>query len=50
MNKIELVITLNGNDISVTGPIKNEPIAIWMLEKAKDIIKAHNVSNVIERV
>jgi hypothetical protein len=40
---IVLTITLNDEGIRVDGPIKNEPIALFMLEKAKDVIKAHNI-------
>ena len=40
---IVLTITLNSDGVNVSGPIRNEPIALWMLEKAKDTIKAHNL-------
>ena len=42
---IVLTITLDGNGINVSGPIKNEPIALWLLEKAKDIVKASNIQD-----
>lgn len=40
---IVLTIILNSNGVKVDGPIKNEPLALWMLDKAKDIIKIHNI-------
>lgn len=41
--EIILTIKVVQNDLKVEGPINNEPLALWMLEKAKDIIKAHNI-------
>jgi hypothetical protein len=40
---IILTITFNDEGIRVDGPIKNKPIVLFMLEKAKDVIKAHNI-------
>jgi len=40
---VVLTITLNKDGIGVIGPINNEPIALYLLEKAKDIVKAHNL-------
>ena len=40
---ITLTITLNDKgQISVNGPISNEPLCVWLLYKARGIIEAHN--------
>lgn len=42
--EVILTITLSQDGkVLVNGPIANEPLALWMLDKAKDIIKAHNI-------
>ena len=43
--RAKLEITwLDDGKVSVSGPIGNEPISLWMLEKAKDAIKQHNAN------
>jgi len=43
LNDIVLAITLTPDgQVKVTGPINNEPLAFWLLEKSKDIIKGYN--------
>jgi len=40
---IVLSIALNSRgQITVNGPIVNEPLCVWMLYKARGIIEAHN--------
>jgi hypothetical protein len=42
--EIYLHITLNeAGAINVNGILRNEPLALWLLDKAKDIIKAVNI-------
>ena len=41
--EVILTITLSTEGVGVNGPITNEPLALWLIEKAKDIIKAHNI-------
>ena len=44
----KLVIELQGDgQLLVTGVIKNEMLALWMLEKAKDTIKSFNTPKVV---
>jgi len=44
-----LKITLNEKGgIRVDGPITNEMLSFYMLEKAKDIIKGHNLQLAIK--
>jgi hypothetical protein len=39
-----LQITLDENGFKVVGEVvKNEPMALYMIEKAKDVIKAYHV-------
>jgi hypothetical protein len=39
----QLTITLlDTGQIQTSGPIQNEALALWMLDKAKDAIKDHN--------
>ena len=40
---VVLTITLNKNGVNVNGPIQNEPLVFWMLEKAKDVVKVFNI-------
>ncbi len=40
---IVLTITLTEEGIQVTGPINNEPLALYLCLKAMDVIKAHNI-------
>jgi len=40
---IILTITMHGPEIKVDGPIRNEPLSLWLLDKAKDIIKISNI-------
>jgi hypothetical protein len=40
---IQLVITIDGDGIRVDGPIRNEPLCIWLLEKAKGVVYMHNM-------
>lgn len=40
---ILLTITLNNEGVKVDGPINNEPLSLWLLDKAKDIVKIHNI-------
>ena len=35
--------------VLVSGPLENEPLCVWLLDKAKDIIKADNLRKAIER-
>ena len=35
-------------DINVNGCIKNEPMSLWMLDKAKDIIKSYHLQKAAE--
>lgn len=44
--KLIIVLQKDGN-VYVEGPMKNEPLALWLLDKAKDIIKAFNIQQVI---
>ena len=47
----KLIITvIQGVPINVTGPINDEPLALWMLDKAKDIIKAYNLQKIQPRI
>ena len=40
----------NEGQLLVTGKvIENEPLALWLIEKAKDIIKAHNFNEARKR-
>lgn len=42
--EIQVIITMKeSGEISVEGIIANEPLAFWMLDKAKDIIKLYNI-------
>jgi hypothetical protein len=42
---IVLTITLDPNGhLKADGPIQNEPLTFWMLDKAKDTIKAYNMT------
>jgi hypothetical protein len=44
MEKAELIIRFDPTtgQIQVTGPIQNEMLSFWMLDKAKDSIKEFN--------
>ena len=37
-NKITIILYQDG-ELRVNGPLENEPLALWMIEKAKDAIK-----------
>jgi len=42
---IVLTITLQETGhVKVDGPIQNEPLALWLLNKAEDLIKTHNMT------
>lgn len=42
--EIKLVIELLPNGgVNVSGILRNEPMALWLLDKAKDVIKAFNI-------
>jgi len=42
--EIKLTITLlREGGVKVDGPITNEPIALWLIDKAKDVVKAFNM-------
>ena len=42
---VVLTITLRDDGhVKVDGPIQNEPLALWMLNKAEDLIKSHNMA------
>jgi hypothetical protein len=47
VEKLVLTITYDESNpqgaLHVSGCIEAEPMAIWMLEKAKDAIKVHNM-------
>lgn len=44
--EIKILITVNKDgQINVEGCIQNEPLAFWLLDKAKDIIKVYNIKN-----
>lgn len=44
--EVTLTIVLDEKgQVNVNGPLKNEAICIWLLEKAKDTIKAFNMQN-----
>ena len=44
-----LTITHHSNGCTtITGPIPNEPLCFWMLDKAKDIIKVKNIEEVLK--
>lgn len=46
---VTLVIEFKSDGkINVNGPITNEMLSFFMLEKAKDIIKAHNIGLAIK--
>lgn len=48
-NEVVLKIAFINGQVRVEGPIKNEPFCFWLLEKAKDSIKAFNTqSNYIQ--
>ena len=40
---IILTITLNNNGVKVDGPIRDEMLSFWLLDKAKGIIKISNI-------
>lgn len=40
---IKLTITLDSSGIRVDGPINNEMLSLYLLSKATDIVKAHNI-------
>jgi len=40
---IVLTITLEDSGIRVDGPINNEMLSLYLLTKAVDIVKAHNI-------
>jgi hypothetical protein len=40
---IVLSITLDGSGIKVDGPIRNEMLCVYLLDKAKDIVKISNM-------
>ena len=45
-----LTITLTPEGkVLVSGHLENEPLMFWMLEKAKDTIKAHNIKKSMEQ-
>lgn len=45
-----LTITLNPEGkVLVSGHLENEPLMFWMLEKAKDTIKTHNIKKAMEQ-
>jgi len=48
-NKVVLTITLHETGkVEVNGPLANEPLMFWLLEKAKDVTKAHNLRLAVE--
>ena len=48
-NKVVLTITLHETGkVEVSGPLANEPLMFWLMEKAKDVTKAHNLRLAME--
>ena len=43
VKKVVLTITADDEGVKVDGPLKNEAMCFWMLEKAKDTIKMFNM-------
>lgn len=43
---LTIIITPEGK-VNVNGPITNEPLSFWLLDKAKDIIKAYNIQQMM---
>ena len=34
--------------VLISGPLDNEPLCFWLLEKTKDIIKGHNLKKALD--
>ena len=40
---LNITIEAHTGKVNVEGCIRNEPLAFWLLDKAKDIIKVYNI-------
>jgi len=46
---LTIILTEEGH-VKVDGPILDEPLSLWMLEKAKDSIKAFNIKRAMDNM